>query len=207
MDTATLLTENGASYRYAHSFHDDASVRTATNLSEMSYASSTISVVSVVPNEPKIITTKVSPPAEDQHIEAVTTIIQQQKREKQQRDQQQMVQQLNNTILLGKPNDNKKSFPQRAEQPSQERQEHKQKLQWTAPKTVTTTTLVEAVRDRKLCGVVSTEPVRSGQLTMTVQCSGPAFSADSSNSYTEPVVKGMLFQVSVVFRTCINMVF
>ena len=80
-------------------------------------------------------------------------------------------------------------------QSSQNNQEHEKKLQWTKPKTVTTTTLVEAVRNRQLCGVVTTEPAKSGQLTMTVHCSGPAFSDDSSVSYTESVVEGMLFQV------------
>ena len=236
--TAPLLT-----MMEDQSFRDDASVMTATNLSEFSAASSPNSIVSVIQNDRS--TKKVSLPSQDQHIEAVTQIIQKQKQANQrllqqqqeqqdhqrrilqqqlQQEQQRLQQRKEKTELLQKQQMQAKQryqfeeqkkmqdkLPLQQKEPEQQRyqaqqhqeqhqssknnQVHEQKLQWTKPKTVTTTTLVEAVRNRQLCGVVTTEPVKSGQLTMTVHCSGPAFSDDSSVSYTEPVVEGMLFQV------------
>ena len=72
-------------------------------------------------------------------------------------------------------------------------------LKWTKPKTVTTSTLVEGRRDRKLSGVIMTEPTRAGNLTVLIKCSGEAFEDEFLKSCgTRKVVDGMLFQVSIL---------
>ena len=70
-------------------------------------------------------------------------------------------------------------------------------LRWTKPKTVTTSTLIEGRRDRKLSGVIMTEPTRTGNLTVLMKCSGEAFENEFLKSCgTRKAVDGMLFQWS-----------